>query len=368
MAIEISISLRLPGAMTKRKANVTEELSSEDPRVVSGRTLVAELRAEHTQLRYHDVRETPADGLCFLHAVMQQLRIDDPSTEWQVAMAVTQALAENRRTWKLYLDPDEGDHSERMEALEDFGLGGVLRSRRLCLVDLRSFAYILDRCCGVLDCDWGYPRLYCDHVFIQEFLNWCGGSLLLLTLDKNVTRMSASGPATHSDCVFKMVHYTDLPEHFNAVCPRVWDEHAPMALMRERILLKLRDFGGCAYWCTHSLDPFLIAEEILPVLEPSTDSEDAESISSQEEDPPAASAAAPLGAPSPPRDVATSGEGEPTQPKSASAGEGRVVPRAMPSSESPHPRALQERRFAEIAAQWHGWVVVPEFIGGVRTT
>ena len=166
---------------------MSEALSSEDPRVVSGRTLVTELRAEHTQLRYHDVRETPADGLCFLHAVMQQLRIDDPSTEWQVAMAVTQALAENRRTWKLYLDPDEGDHSERMEALEDFGLGGVLRSRRLCLVDLRSFAYILDRCCGVLECDRGSPRLYCDHVFIQEFLNWCGGSLLLATLDATRT-------------------------------------------------------------------------------------------------------------------------------------------------------------------------------------
>ncbi len=165
-----------------------------------------------------------------------------------------------------------------------------------------------------------------------------------------------------------MVHYTDPPEHFNAVCPRVWDEHAPLALMRERILLKLRDFGGCAYWCAHSLDPFLIAEEILPVLEPSTDGEDAESISSQEEDLPAAPAAAPLEAGGPPLDVATSGAGDLAQPKSASTFGGRVVPRAMPSSESAHPRALQESRFEEIAAQWHGWVVVPEYIGGVPTT
>ncbi len=69
--------------MAKRKANLLGDVSSEDPRVVSGQALVTELRAEHTQLRYHDVRETPADGLCFLHAVMQQIRIDDPSTEWQ---------------------------------------------------------------------------------------------------------------------------------------------------------------------------------------------------------------------------------------------------------------------------------------------
>jgi len=78
----------------------------------------------------------------------------------------------------------------------------------------------------------------CLHPGILELVR---RKLTLLTLDKKVTRMCASGPATHSDCVFKMVHYTDLPEHFNAVCPRVWDEHAPLALMRERILLKLRD-------------------------------------------------------------------------------------------------------------------------------
>ena len=41
------------------------------------------------------------------------------------------------------------------------------------------------------------------------------------------------------------------------------------------------------------------------------------------------------------------------------------MPEAMASVASPHPRALQERRFAEIAEEWHRWVVVPESIGGV---
>ena len=180
-----------------------------------------------------------------------------------------------------------------MAALDDFGLADVLESRSLGDVDMKSFAYILDRCCGVLEYDWGYPRLYCDEVFMQEFVNWCGGSLLLLSLDHRVTRKSAAGDATHTDCVFKMVHYTDRPEHFNAICPRVWDEHGPMAQMRERILVKLRAFGGCAYWCPHSLDPLLIAEEILPVPEPSTDSDDIESVSS-EDDNALASSAVPL--------------------------------------------------------------------------
>ena len=342
-----------------------DSLPGSDARVVAGTLLLTELSAEHVEVCDHDVRQTPADGLCFLHAVMQQLRIDDPSIVWQAAMAVTQALATNRNTWKLYIDLDQAAHMERMESLEDFGLGGVLRSRKLCPVDLRSFAYILDRCCGVVSFDWGYPRLYCDHVFMQEFLNWCGGSLLLVTLDKRVSRMCARGLDRPSECVFKMVHYTDSPEHFNAVCPRVWEDHAPLASMRQRILVKLSEFGGCGYWCALSLDPFLIAEEILPELEPESEGNDAESISSDEDVPSVASAAA---EPVLPGGVASSGSVAATLPQNRTAGTGRVVPQAMSSSQSPHPRASQERRFAAIAEQWHRWVVVPEFIGGVPTT
>ena len=191
---------------------------------------------------------------------------------------------------------------------------------------------------------------------------------MVLTLDRKVTRLCASNSLSHIDCVFKMVHYKDSPEHFNAVCPLVWDENAPLALMRERILLKLKDFGGCAYWCVQSLDPFLIAEEILPVLEPSSDGEDVQSISSEQDDSRDVSAAVPLPVPCGSQDEAMSGSGEPIHAKSVSSCQERVVPRAMPSSESPHPRALQEQRFAEIAKQWHDWVVVPEFINGVRTT
>jgi hypothetical protein len=45
-----------------------------------------------------------------------------------------------------------------------------------------------------------------------------------------------------------------------------------------------------------------------------------------------------------------------------------IVPRALASQESPHPRAHQEQLFKEIAHQWHSWVVVPERIAGVPTT
>ena len=47
---------------------------------------------------------------------------------------------------------------------------------------------------------------------------------------------------------------------------------------------------------------------------------------------------------------------------------GAIVPKAMPAEQSPHPRAMQEQRFVEIAKLWHSWVVVPERIAGVPTT
>ena len=40
----------------------------------------------------------------------------------------------------------------------------------------------------------------------------------------------------------------------------------------------------------------------------------------------------------------------------------------MPLENSPHPRAVQELRFVALSAEWHKWVTVPEFVGGVPTT
>ena len=87
-------------------------IETEDPRVVSGKALVTSLCGQVPELQYHDVKETPADGLCFLHAVLQQLRIDDGGSEWQVAMAVIQSLATNRHMWKDHLPSDEEQHEQ----------------------------------------------------------------------------------------------------------------------------------------------------------------------------------------------------------------------------------------------------------------
>ena len=128
--------------MTKRKGDSYEDSASEEPRIVSGKALVTSLSGEYTELRNHELQKTPGDGLCFVHAVLQQLRIGDLSIAWQPAMAVTQSLALDRDMWKFHLEGAEEQHPERMGALEDLGLDAVLESRRLSDVDLRSFAHI----------------------------------------------------------------------------------------------------------------------------------------------------------------------------------------------------------------------------------
>ena len=54
--------------------------------------------------------------------------------------------------------------------------------------------------------------------------------------------------------------------------------------------------------------------------------------------------------------------------KMRGSGNNRVEPRAMAATSSPHPRAQQEQRFTKLAKEWHSWVVVPEYIGGVPIT
>ena len=87
-------------------------------------------------------------------------------------MMVLKAMAQTHESWKLHLS--DTDFSERMQSLHDFGLAQAIETRRMTLVDQMALAYILDLCCGVAERDWASPRLYCDHIFIQSFLDWCG--------------------------------------------------------------------------------------------------------------------------------------------------------------------------------------------------
>ena len=45
-------------------------------RVERGRVFLQRMQAKYPELAGHDVKDTPADGMCFLHAVLLQLGLD----------------------------------------------------------------------------------------------------------------------------------------------------------------------------------------------------------------------------------------------------------------------------------------------------
>ena len=50
------------------------------------------------------------------------------------------------------------------------------------------------------------------------------------------------------------------------------------------------------------------------------------------------------------------------------SGARKCIPVAMAAALSPHPRALQEQRFVQLATEWHSSVTVPEVVAGVKLT
>jgi hypothetical protein len=70
-----------------------------------------------------------------------------------------------------------------------------------------------------------------------------------------------------------MVHYADLPEHFNASCPSSQLHSTAMVTMREKILCLVRAANTSAYWRAGNIDVSLIAADILPPPDDENDEE-----------------------------------------------------------------------------------------------
>eukprot|EP00959_Pyramimonas_sp_CCMP1952_P299459 6263364-Pyramimonas_sp.AAC.1 len=172
---------------------------------------------------------------------------------WKVVVILLHGMVQNRDEWKMHLE--DGFNNERMDALRDSGLAQAIERRRLNATDAASFAYVLDRCCGVAGRDFGCPRRYCDHIFIQAFLDWCGGRAMILNMDRSVTRLSGRTAETCMSFEFKMVHYKDSPEHFNAIIDRGAEANGAVQLMRERVWRLISESCGCAYWDPRCIDP-----------------------------------------------------------------------------------------------------------------
>ena len=159
-----------------------------------------------------------------------------------------------------------------------------MENLNLCTVSANAFAYLLDRCCGIADRDWGDPRLYCDGFILQELANRLGCRFVVMRCSRN-GRLDKVEPVASQVCddetlkfVFKVARYDESPTHFNVIrnsveaCPR-------RDRVRERILTEVRHLRGHAYWRVDSFDVTLIAQEILPPSE----QKDASSGSSTEQ-------------------------------------------------------------------------------------
>ena len=89
--------------------------STPSARVLEGRNRLHECLHQRPDLVGHTVKETPGDGLCFLHAVLQQLRIN-PGHIWKVATLVIRHMLAHVADWRAYAVGDDLLH-ERLSNL-----------------------------------------------------------------------------------------------------------------------------------------------------------------------------------------------------------------------------------------------------------
>ena len=78
------------------KRSVEESLSEDVARVSMGQRLVEELQVSEPVLLGCEVAATTADGLCFLHAVLQQLDVESPDMVWRLVVVVLHAMVGSR--------------------------------------------------------------------------------------------------------------------------------------------------------------------------------------------------------------------------------------------------------------------------------
>lgn len=153
------------------------------------------------------------------------------------------------------------------------------------------------------------------------------------------------------DFVFKVAHYGDHHEHFNAICG---SPSLEIDAVRDEFKAKVLDARRSFCWKSNFFDVLLAAIDALPPLV--EESETSEKSASDKEE----------------ENGAGEEEGEKSSKRDRDEAElaavHRRIPRSMPSEKSPHPRAVHERRFVVLAAEWHPWVTVPERIGGAATT
>jgi hypothetical protein len=70
----LTLSSERPLGMFKTHVLCDDRVAQE--RLERGRVFLQRMQAEYPELAGHDVKDTPADGMCFLHAVLLQVGLD----------------------------------------------------------------------------------------------------------------------------------------------------------------------------------------------------------------------------------------------------------------------------------------------------
>ena len=213
-AVSAALHTRAVG-LSKRKADEACAGSLSSARVQEGQTRLRECSKKRPDLVRHNVAETTGDGLCFLRAILQQLRIN-PEHVWCLAMVVLRYMITHMVDWQEDA-ADDDMLDERLSVLDSHNLVQYLNrafptySHANVTVSVEesyaAYAIVLDRLQGVVQRDWGEPRLYCDEIFIQAFLDMVQGNLVLVENNARagnlVTERKCRGKTEASGFVFK---------------------------------------------------------------------------------------------------------------------------------------------------------------------
>lgn len=255
-------------------------------RVERGQSFLRRAQKYHPELREHEVKDTTADGMCFLHAIVLQVELEKQYSVWDIAVSLLHWMSCRKPEWAAYVDDENIE--ERVENLRVHGVMREIERRSTCIhaCDYNAYLYLLDRCAGIVDRDWGYPRLYCDGLFLQEFAKWLGSPILILRCkgEGKVDILESFTQSAEDPFVFKIAHYSDQPEHFNAICGRSEMRQSPERIW-DRIRRNIMESRAHHAWQVYNFDVLLVALEILPpLIEASESSEPSSSVEERSHD------------------------------------------------------------------------------------
>ena len=77
-------------------------------RVERGQFVLRRAHKYYPELREHEVKDTTADGMCFLHAIVLQVELEKQYSVWDIAVPFLHWMSARKPEWAAYVD--EGKH------------------------------------------------------------------------------------------------------------------------------------------------------------------------------------------------------------------------------------------------------------------